>query len=187
MSTLKTNTIQTVAGKTILGSTGSILQVVYGESPEEFDVSVLRTYQIYYSVNVTAISNNSKYFLNGFFTGWSGVSYVPGTVGVPAATRYGRSNIGYSVTISGSTTRILGVDGLAGDSWAQTSSATDSTGNVVMAQALHSRPVVYTSTSPAGTLLTFNLLAATYDVAPLRLTTVGFGQKSGFTIMEISA
>ena len=40
MSTLKTNTIQTVAGKTILGSTGSILQVVYGEDTSQFDVTV---------------------------------------------------------------------------------------------------------------------------------------------------
>jgi hypothetical protein len=180
MSTLKTNTIQTVAGKTILGSTGSILQVVYGEDTSQFDVTVLRSYQVYYSLNVTAIANNSRYVLDGFFTGWSGVS-------LGGDSRYGRSNIGYSVTISGSTTRILGVDGINGDSWAQTSGAIDSFGRVIVGQALHSRPVVYTSTSPAGTLLTFNLLAASYEVVPLRLTTSGFGQKSGFTIMEVSA
>ena len=182
MSTLKTNAIQTVAGKTILGSTGSILQVVYGEDTSQFDVTVLRSYQVYYSLNVTAIANNSRYVLDGFFTGWSGVSLT--TV---SGSRYGRSNIGYSVTISGSTTRILGVDGINGDSWAQTSGAIDPSGNVIVGQALHSRPVVYTSTSPAGTLLTFNLLAAAYDVVPLRLTTSGYGQKSGFTIMEVSA
>jgi hypothetical protein len=180
MSTLKTNTIQTVAGKTILGSTGSILQVVYEENTSEFLVNVLKSYQVYYSVNVTAIADNSKYFLNGFFTGF---------VIIPAAapTNFARSNIGYSVTISGSTTRILGVDGVNGDSWSVASGAKDATGAIGVAGALHNRPVIYTSTSPAGTVLTFNLLAACYDYQPLNATLTGYGQKSAFTIMEISA
>ena len=177
MSTLKTNTIQTVAGKTILGSTGSVLQVVYEENTTQFLVNVIQSYQVYYSVNVTAIADNSKYFLNGFFTGF---------IIVPAAAPT-RSNIGYSVTISGSTTRILGVDGIQGDSWSVASGAKDATGAIGVAGAIHNRPVIYTSTAPAGTVLTFNLLAACYDYQPLNLTLTGYGQKSGFTIMEISA
>jgi hypothetical protein len=177
MSILKTNTIQTVAGKTILSSTGSVLQVAYGENTSQFDVSVTKSYQVYYSVNVTAIANNSKYFLNGFFTG--NINATTGT--------YARSNIGYSVTISGTTTRILGVDGNGGDSWSVCSGARDSSGNAMVSGAIHNRPVIYTSTSPAGTLLTFNLLAACYDYQPLFVTSVGYGQKSTFTIMEISA
>lgn len=178
MSTLKTNTIKTVAGKTILGSTGSILQVVYGENTSQFDLTVTASYQIYYSVNVTAISDNSKYFLNGFFTGFA----------VPLAGTYARSNIGYSVTIGGATTRILGVDGYpAGDSWSVASGAKDSSGAVMISGAIHNRPVIYTSTSPAGTVLTFNLLAGCFDIQPLTVTLAGYGQKSAFTIMEISA
>ena len=180
MSTLKTNTIQTVAGKTILGSTGSILQVVYEENTSQFIVNVIRSYQVYYSVNVTAIADNSKYVLNGFFTGFI---IIP--EGSP--TNYARSNIGYSVTISGSTTRILGVDGVNGDSWSVASGSRDATGAIGVAGAIHNRQIVYTSTAPAGTLLTFNLLAACYDYQPLNLTLTGYGQKSGFTIMEVSA
>jgi len=178
MSTLKTNTIQTVAGKTILGSTGSILQVVYAENTSQFDLTVTASYQIYYSVNVTAIADNSKYVLNGFFTGFS----------IPLPGTYARSNIGYSVTISGATTRILGVDGFpSGDSWSVTSGARDSSGALMTAGSLHNRPVVYTSTAPAGTLLTFNILAAAFDTVPITITLAGYGQKSAFTIMEISA
>jgi hypothetical protein len=188
MSTLKTNTIQTVAGKTILGSTGSVLQVAYAENTTQFDVTVQASYQVYYSVPVTAIANNSRYILDGFFTGFIYPLTTPG---------YARSNIGYSVTISGSTTRILGVDGYpsgdspSGDSWSVTSGSRDSAGNTLSAGALHNRTVIYTSTAPAGTVLTFNLLAAAFDPGggrlPLTVTLAGYGQKSAFTITEISA
>jgi hypothetical protein len=183
MSLIKTNTIQTVAGKTILGSTGSVLQVAYAENTTQFDVTVQASYQVYYSVPVTAIANNSRYILDGFFTGFIYPLTTPG---------YARSNIGYSVTISGSTTRILGVDGYpSGDSWSVTSGSRDSAGNTLNAGALHNRTVIYTSTAPAGTVLTFNLLAAAFDPGgdrlPLTVTLAGYGQKSGFTIMEVSA
>jgi len=175
-----TGRILNSSGNTILNQTGSILQVVYEENTSQFVVNILQSYQVYYSVNVTAIADNSKYFLNGFFTGF---------VIIPAAspTNYARSNIGYSVTISGSTTRILGVDGVNGDSWSVASGAKDATGAIGITGALHNRPVIYTSTAPAGTVLTFNLLAACYDYQPLNATLTGYGQKSAFTIMEISA
>jgi hypothetical protein len=178
MSLIKTNAIQTITGKPILNSTGSILQVVYGENTSQFILNVAASYQIYYSVNVTATASNSKYFLNGFFTGFS----------TPLAGTYARSNIGYSVTIGGVTTRILGVDGYpSGDSWSVTSGAKDSSGALMTAGSLHNRPVVYTSTASAGTVLTFNLLAAAFDTVPVTITLAGYGQKSGFTIMEVSA
>ena len=178
MSTLKVSQIQDNTGKVILKSTGSILQVAYGEDTTQFILSVVGSYEVYYSVNVTAISDNSKYLLNGFFTGFI----------VPPVGSYARSNIGYSVTIGGVTTRILGVDGFpGGDSWSVTSGAKDSSGAIMIAGAIHNRQVVYTSTAPAGTVLTFNLLVGCFDIQPVTITLAGYGQKSAFTIMEISA
>jgi hypothetical protein len=62
MSTLKTNAIQTVAGKPILNSTGSILQVVQGTSSTT--ASTTNAYPSYINSGVTAsitpLSSTSK-------------------------------------------------------------------------------------------------------------------------------
>jgi len=63
MSTIKTNAIQTVAGKPILNSTGSILQVVSTQYTSTF-TTTSATYQDVYSVSITPSSTNSKIFID---------------------------------------------------------------------------------------------------------------------------
>lgn len=62
MSTIKTNAIQTVAGKPILNSTGSILQVVSTQYTSTF-TTTSATYQDVYSVSITPSSTSSKIFI----------------------------------------------------------------------------------------------------------------------------
>jgi hypothetical protein len=110
MSLIKTNAITTVAGKPILNSTGSILQAGYVEYTTQYINSTIQTYQIFYSQTITASAPSSRYLLIGNTHSYN-------------ATANGRCNIGYSVTISGTTTRIVGVDGGFGDSWGYPSGA----------------------------------------------------------------
>ena len=174
MSTLKTNTIQTVAGKTILGSTGSVLQVGYEEFTQAVSKVTVQTYEILYSKSITATAANSRYLLIGNVHGYS-------QTGASATTS--RWNIGYSVTIGGATTRIIGTDGSNGDSW----------GNTIFAPSpslYANRQAMYTSTASAGTTLTFNFLVSHYDTATMHYnwsTPSSYNHKSTFTIMEISA
>jgi hypothetical protein len=58
MSTIKTNAIQTVAGKPILNSTGSILQVVQGETRTTVAASATGT--LWSGVSITPGSASSK-------------------------------------------------------------------------------------------------------------------------------
>lgn len=164
MSTLKTNAITTVAGKPILNSTGSILQVAYAENTTPFSSSTIQTYQVFYSQTIAAASTNSRYLLIG------NTHVYSGTVSL-------RANIGYSVTIGGITTRILGVDGSSGDSW----------GNTTNNGLTINRQAIYTSSVSAGTSLTFNFLVGHFDAGTAQYNTTGYNHKSTFTVLEISA
>lgn len=166
MSTLRTNAIQTVVGKPILNSTGSILNVAYTEYTTAFANSVVQTYQIFYSLPIIATASNSRYLLIG-------------NTHVYNATANSRCNIGYSVTISGTTTRIIGIDGAAGDSW----------GNPANFGCTMNRQAIYTSSASAGTTLTFNFLVASWEGVGQYNYLAGttYNHKSTFTVMEISA
>lgn len=163
MSTLRANQIETVNGKIILPSTGSILQVAYGDSTTQV-IAAQQTYTIIHSVSLTPVASNSRYFITGYSHAYN-------------ASAGARANIGFSVTIGGTTTRISGVDGAAGDSW-----GTDSHNGCQL-----NRSAVYTSGTASGTSMTFNLLGTSYDHANTYFNYAGYGHKSTLTIMEISA
>jgi hypothetical protein len=165
MSTIKTNAIQTVAGKPILNSTGSILQVAYADSTTQVSASA-QTYTIIHSVTLTSVAANSRYFMDGYCHAYSASSGA-------------RANLGFSVTIGGTTTRIYGTDG-GGDSWGTNVNPAGSGG------AQFNRSGVYTSSAAAGTSLTFNLLGTSYDATTI-WNYIGYGHKSTITVMEISA
>lgn len=63
MSTLKTNTIQTTAGKTILQSTGSILQVVYASTTDTASGGTSTWVASPLSGSITPSSTSSKILL----------------------------------------------------------------------------------------------------------------------------
>jgi hypothetical protein len=64
MSIIKTNAIQTIAGKPILNSTGSILQVVSARNGDYYSTSSTSFVDITgLSLNITPSSTNSKIFL----------------------------------------------------------------------------------------------------------------------------
>lgn len=169
MSTVKTNQIQTTGGKVILPSTGSILQVAYAESTTQVTNSAARTYEVIHSVTLTSVAANSRYFVTGYAHGYN-------------ATSNSRGNIGFSVTISGVTTRIAGVDGVSGDSW-----GTNFTPPSGSSGAALTRSAVYTSTAAAGTSMTFNLLGTNYDASGSIFNYSGYSHKSTITVMEVSA
>jgi len=160
---------QIPAGNKIIGissgsiyAPGTILQTEFGSTTSQVVNTTTRTYQVIHSLTLTSINSNSRYFITGYAHGYS-------------ASAGARSNLGFSVTIGGVTTRIEGVDGANGDSWG--TSATNG--------AQYNRSTVWTSTSPAGTIMTFNLLGAGYDFAPTwNLST--YGHKSTLTVMEIA-
>ena len=64
MSTLKANGVQTLGGKPILNSTGSILQVVQGLNATQFSTTNLTTYDYTgLSATITPGSNTSKIYV----------------------------------------------------------------------------------------------------------------------------
>jgi hypothetical protein len=162
MSTLKTNAITTVAGKPILNSTGSVLQVAYTESIGQVTSSA-GSYTILQPLVLTATASNSRYILIGYAHAYS-------------ATAGTRSNLGFSVTNNSITTRIFGVDGASGDSW----------GTTTQSGCQLNRSGVYTSSASAGTLLIFNLLGTSYENTTI-FNLAGYGHKLTFTVLEISS
>jgi hypothetical protein len=169
MTILATDAIQTVAGKPILNSTGSILQVAYREYTGSFSSSTLYTYEVFYSLDVIATANSSRYLLMGNTHSHN-------------ATTNGRCSMGYSVIFNNDATtviRILGVDGTSGDSWGYPSGF----GNV---GCYMDRQAIYTSRSLAGTRLTFNFLVSQWEGTGT-FNYPGYNHKSTFTVMEISA
>ena len=142
---------------------GTIIKVSYGEGTTEMSTTAAQAYYTIHSVNHTALATNSKYFLTAYCHAYD---VNPGT----------RANLGFSVTIGGVTTRIQGVDGSYGDAW----------GTAAYPGANLNRSTVYTSTAAAGTVLTFNLMGASWDTNDTRFNYTGYGHISTLTIMEIA-
>ena len=146
------------------GAPGTILKVSYGEGTTQLSTTTTNTYQVIHSVSHTAVAPNSRYFLTGYSHAYN-------------ANADSRANLGFSVTIGGTTTRIEGVDGSTGDTW----------GTNTYPGAQLNRSTVYTSTAAPGTALTFNLLGAGWDDTAMRFNYTGYGHVSTLTVMEIAA
>ena len=142
---------------------GTIIKVSYGEGTTQVATTVAQTYTLIHSVSHTAVSTNSRYFLTGYSHAYN-------------ATAGTRANLGFSVTIGGVTTRIEGVDGASGDSW----------GTEAYPGSQLNRSTVYTSTAAAGTVLTFNLLGASFENTNTIFNYSGYSHQSNLTIMEIT-
>lgn len=158
----------TFYGKRVGGiiSPGTPVQTVYGKSTTQVAVSSAQTYTVIQSVVLETIESGSMFHLNAYAHGYSSTN-SPST----------RANLGYSVTIDGTTTRIAGKDGSAGDSW----------GTQLYPGAIYSRPAIYAPdiAIPAGTTCTFNLLAASWDVSNSIWNYTGYGHESILVVSEI--
>tara|TARA_A100001388_G_C28657137_1_gene444948 strand:- start:83 stop:577 length:495 start_codon:yes stop_codon:yes gene_type:complete len=148
---------------------GTILQAQHAETTSEVTLSATKTYEEL-GANVTLVSKgrNSKFLLFGH-------GHMYGT-----SSGANRMNLGFSVTIGGTTTRILGTDGGAGDSWAnEQDGASGQNGD---------RCYMYTVTAAPGTSMTFKLLAASWDVSGTtgRFNLSGYAFKSILEVLEIA-
>jgi hypothetical protein len=145
---------------------GSVLQIAKGESTTQVSFTTLYTYYTLYSFNVTAVGDNSRYVFNTYQHAYHNTSSFSS-----------RANLGYSVTIGGTTTRLAGVDGtLSGDSW----------GPVAYPGAVFNRHHVWDSSVPAGTVITVNVLGATYDAGTIYFNYAGYSMKGLCTVTEVS-
>lgn len=163
----------TYAGSTILNSgrvrtslqpAGSVLQFANTSNSTQFSTSTQYTYFNLHSISVTAVGNNSRYFLQCYQQAYH-------------ASSGGRGNVGWSVTINGVTTRLTGTDGSStGDSWTQTAYP-----GVAM-----NRPFLYTSSVPAGTVLTFTLLGAMFDSGSITFNYSGYNMVGFLYVTEIA-
>ena len=158
----------TFYGKRVGGiiSPGTPVQTVYGKSTTQVAVNSAKTYMVIQSVNLETIESGSMFYINAYAHGYS-----------PTNSPSTRANLGYSITIDGTTTRIAGKDGASGDSW----------GTQLYPGAIYSRPAMYAPdiAIPAGTTCTFNLLAASWDVSNSIWNYTGYGHESIIVVSEI--
>lgn len=149
---------------------GTVLQALHGEGTSQVELSATKTYEAL-GANVTLVSKgrNSKFLLFGH-------AHMYGN-----QTNSNRFNLGFSVTIGGTETRILGTNGTFGDSWAnEQDGASGQNGD---------RCYMYTVTAAPGTSMTFKLLGAAWDNSgsSARFNYSGYGFKTILEVLEIAS
>jgi hypothetical protein len=144
---------------------GSVLQIAKGESTTQVSFATIQTYFTLYSFNVTAVGDNSRYVFNTY-------QHAYHTTDSPSS----RGNVGYSVTIGGTTTRLAGVDGSGGDGW----------GQQAYPGTMLNRHHVWDSSVPAGTVITVNVLGVMWDVGTIYFNLAGHNIKGFCTVTEVS-
>lgn len=148
---------------------GTVLQAQHAESSSAYNLTAQMSYEAI-GANLTLVSKgrNSKFLLLGH-------AHMYGN-----QTGSNRFNIGFSVTIGGSETRILGTDGGSGDSWAnEQDGASGQNGD---------RCYITTITAAPGTSMTFKLLAASWDNSGTgaRFNYAGYSFKNILEVLEIA-
>jgi hypothetical protein len=189
MSILKTNAITTVAGKPILNSTGSILQVVHTEKTTSFTGTSVQTGAGFYidvtglSASITPTSSSNKILiLTNMYIGKTtasssyqqhfrikrnGTAIILGAGEGGRPTSTGRINM-YSSDTTSSQYQMVSFNGVHYDSPASTSALTYQ----IALGGYSSSPIVYLNRSE-----TWQNLANDYDSTPV----------STLTLMEVSA
>jgi hypothetical protein len=153
----------------LASSKANNFQTVSQEYSAQFNNSSTQVYQVFGSLNITARGTGSRFLLISSVN-----AYAPSG---------GRGNTGFSVTQAGTTTRLLGTDGGSGDSWRAFG---NNAGNTGWSHQCARNYLWTPSTSvTSGTALTFNLLAASYDVAINWNFQSIYIDRAHFTIMEV--
>jgi hypothetical protein len=176
MSTLKTDVITAIGGAgtitvptgNALGIPGYIVQIKFKSFN---DVTTLTALQTYTAVTNGTLAITSKFANSKFYVNMQAQGYILST---------GGSNIGISRTIGGTTTRLLGIDGAAGDTWM-------GNGN---GQGTNSwnmkRPFLDSPNVAAGTTITYNMLLGVWSSGTAYVNYSGYTGGSTITIMEIA-
>ena len=154
---------------------GMALQTVQDISTTQVVVNVARSYTQVQTVTLETTRAGSSFLINGYTHAYFNSS----------AGSQGRANIGYDVTIDSIRTNLAGADSGGTDCW----------GNSGYPGTTMTRPFLWepTTSYPAGTVMTFRMLAACYDVYTsggttyvLTLNYTGYGHKSVIQVTEIA-
>jgi len=163
-----TGTLPALDGSALTG-TGSVLQTVYHSYTDSTSTTLSQSY-----VNVTngyktitSIGNNSEFLVT-----------VTANIYQSAGTG---CNLGISRTISGTTTRLLGVDGASGDSWLGFGNGISSSSGTLYREYLDS------PSQSAGTAITYQTLFTRWTAGTIYVNYSGYSATSMVIIQEIAA
>lgn len=176
MSTLRTDVITAVGGAgtisvptgNALGIPGYIVQIRFKSFNDQTVLTALQTYTV--GTNAT-LAITSKFANSKFYVNMQAQGYAVSTGGL---------NIGISRTISATTTRLLGTDGAAGDTWMGNANGQGTNSWNIK------RPFLDSPGVAAGTTITYNMLLGLWSAGTVYLNAVGYTGGSTITIMEIA-
>jgi len=155
------------AGNT-LSQSGLVVQTVYKTYNNE---TILTTNQVYVAatngdLSITPKLSNSRFLIM--------------VVGQGYYTSAGGCNMGLQRTISGVTTRLIGVDGAAGDTWMGSGNgAGTNSWNI-------KREIIDTPNVAAGTVIQYTAMIGRWTSGTIYLNYAGYTGGSTITIMEIA-
>jgi ribulose 1,5-bisphosphate carboxylase large subunit-like protein len=176
VSTLRTDVITAVGGAgtisvpagNALGIPGYIVQIQFKVFSEQTALSIIQTYTVGTNATLAITSKfaNSKFYVNMQAQGF--------------ALSTGGTNIGISRTIGATTTRLIGTDGAAGDTWMGNANGQGTNSWNIK------RPFLDSPGVAAGTTITYNMLLGLWSAGTTYLNNTGYTGGSTITIMEIA-
>ena len=152
----------------IINASGTPIQIGFKSFGNTTAITAIQTYTACTggTLAITSKIANSKFLVQFVAQGYASAS--------------GGLNIGMSRTISATTTRLVGVDGAAGDSWAGSANGAGTNSWTVVREYLDSPG------QAAGTSITYNMLVASWSAGTISVNYAGYGITSTITITEIA-
>jgi len=175
MSSLKVNEITNIAGSgsiiipagNTLKQDGLVVQIVQKAFSDVTSTATAQTYVTATNADlniVTKLANSRIYVLI------SGQGYIDAG---------GGCNLGLQRTLAGVTTRLLGVDGAAGDTWMGAANGPTTSWNI-------NRTFFDTPAVAAGTTIQYRILLGRWTAGTAYLNYPGYTGSSSITLMEIA-
>jgi hypothetical protein len=180
MSIIRANTLSTNSGSGTLSIPASnILNTV------DYDYAIQTVSKTFYDATTTTLARTYVIPTNGTLAITSRLANSLFYVTVTAA-MYSQStnglNLGISRTVGGVTTRLLGTDGAAGDTWMGGGNATATVGQSYNVE----RNFLDSPAQPVGTVITYNMLFSVWTTGTAHLNYSTFTLGSTITVMELS-
>jgi hypothetical protein len=180
MSIIRANTLSTNSGSGILSIPASNIL-----SPADYDYVIQTVSKTFYDETTTTASQTYVIPTNGTLAITSKLAnslfYVTVTAPMYSQSTNGL-NLGISRTIGGVTTRLLGTDGAAGDTWMGGGNGTATVGQSYNVE----RNFLDTPAQPAGTVITYNMLFSRWTAGTAYLNYGIYTLGSTITVMELS-